>query len=114
MATVEAKTRSLSEFFVECVGHLCPTGCLPLNSPPDSKQRGGHLVFEHAHAYEIVQALIANGVVGDFRPPNLIRFGFSALYLSHRKALDAAVVLAEVISSGTWRRPEFAERQRVT
>ena len=61
-----------------------------------------------------MQALIARGVIGDFRAPDILRFGFTPLYLSHAQAWDAARHVHEVIASGEWRRPEFSQRQAVT
>jgi kynureninase len=61
-----------------------------------------------------MQALIARGVVGDFRAPDLLRFGFTPLYTRHVDVWDAVEVLREVLSSGAWKRPEYQTRAEVT
>ena len=70
-----------------------------------------------AHAqmgYPVIQALIARGVIGDFRAPDILRFGFTPLYLRFVDAWDAAEHLHQVLASGEWQRPEFNQRQAVT
>ena len=81
---------------------------------PDPAQRGSHISFRHPHAYEIVQALIARGVIGDFRDPDILRFGLTPLTLSHADVWRAGEMLGEIVSSEEWRRPEFAARNAVT
>jgi kynureninase len=62
----------------------------------------------------VVQALIARGVIGDFRAPDIMRFGFAPLYLSYREVADAAAALQDVLASNAWRDPKFATRALVT
>ncbi|RED12149.1 kynureninase [Pontivivens insulae] len=87
---------------------------LVLASPRVAEQRGSQVSFAHPHGYAVMQALIARGVVGDFRAPNLIRFGFTPLYLSEEEVVRAAEILAEILESGSWDRPEFHARSAVT
>jgi kynureninase len=68
----------------------------------------------HAQGYAIVQALIARGVIGDFRAPDILRFGFAPLYLRHLDVHDAAIALRDVLASRAWDRPEFHARKAVT
>jgi kynureninase len=70
--------------------------------------------FAHAHGYPIVQTLIASGVVGDFRAPDLLRFGFAPLYVRCVDVWDAVDRLATIMDKGTWQQPRFAARQAVT
>lgn len=107
-----AKSRALSEFFLEC---LSDSGvALELVSPPDSSQRGSQLSFRHAEAYAICQALIARGVIGDFRDPDILRLGFAPAYLRFADMAEAARHLAEVLEEEEWRREEFRQRAVVT
>lgn len=107
-----AKSQALSEFFREC---LAGQGiALELVSPSDPARRGSQLSFRHPHAHAICQALIARGVIGDFRDPDILRLGFAPAYLRFLDMAEAARHLGEVLASGEWQRPEFAERAAVT
>ncbi|MFW5634343.1 MAG: kynureninase [Erythrobacter sp.] len=109
---LHAKSRALSGFFLEC---LAERGlALDLASPADSAVRGSQLSFRHERAYPICQALIARGVIGDFRAPDILRLGFAPAYLSFTEIAEAARHLAEVIAGEEWRRPEFNRRAAVT
>jgi kynureninase len=66
------------------------------------------------NAYEVTQALIARGVIGDFRNPDLLRLGFAAPYLTYTEVWDAMETLKSIFTSGEWREPRFAERAAVT
>ena len=106
------KSRALSEFFREClVAHGCE---LDLVSPQDPELRGSQLSFRHPHAYAVSQALIARGVIGDFRDPDVLRLGFAPAYLTFADMADAARNVSEVLESGEWRRPQFNQRAAVT
>ena len=83
-------------------------------TPRDPAQRGSHISFRHPHAYALCQAMIARGVIGDFRDPDILRFGLTPLYLSHEDVWRAGDILRDVIDSEAWRDPAFAERQPVT
>ena len=73
-----------------------------------SAQRGSQVSLRHPDAYAVMQALIERGVIGDFRAPDVLRFGFTPLYLSHADVAAAAAVLCEVLESGVWREPRFS------
>ncbi len=107
-----AKSRALSEFFLACVA--ARGLALDLVSPPDSAERGSQLSFRHHDAFAICQALIARGVIGDFRDPDILRLGFAPAYLRFEDIAEAARHLAEVLESGEWRREEFRQRAAVT
>lgn len=107
-----AKSQALSEFFREC---LAAHGLdLDLVSPTDPARRGSQLSFRHPEAYALSQALIARGVIGDFRDPDILRLGFAPAYLRFDDMAEAARHLAEVFASGEWQRPEFSQRAAVT
>ena len=107
-----AKSQALSEFFREC---LSERGiALELVSPEDPERRGSHLSFRHENAYALSQALIARGVVGDFRDPDILRLGFAPAYLRFEDMAKAARTLADILETGEWKRPEYSERSAVT
>ena len=107
-----AKSQKLSEFFRQC---LAESGVdLELVSPADPARRGSQLSFRHEDAHAICQALIARGVIGDFRDPDILRFGFAPAYLRFEDMADAARHLAQVLESGEWQREEFRARAAVT
>ena len=85
-----------------------------LASPRDPAQRGSHVVFAHAEGYAVMQALIARGVIGDFRAPDLMRFGFAPLYNTHAEMVRGAEPLADVLSTREWDQPRFKQRAKVT
>lgn len=110
MAAVEAKSAALFDILLvagEAAGLECVT-------PRDPAARGSHISFRTPDAYAITQALIARGVVGDFRDPNVLRLGLTPLTLSYAEVWHAGRLLCEVIASGEWRQPEFSVRATVT
>ncbi len=113
MAALRAKSLALARLFAERVQATCPQ--LKLVSPTDDAVRGSQVCFAHAElGYPVIQALIARGVVGDFRAPEILRFGFTPLYLRHVDVYDAAEHLRAVLESGEWRQPRFNQRNAVT
>ena len=101
---LRAKSLALSTLFLELTA---PLG-LDCVTPADPDRRGSQVSLRHPHAYAVMQALIARGVIGDYRAPDVLRFGFTPLYLSHTDVWDAAQALREVLGSGEWREPRFA------
>ncbi|QIE56865.1 kynureninase [Pikeienuella piscinae] len=114
MAAIRAKSISLSELFIAEVERRCAGHGLRLVSPRDPAVRGSQVSFAHEQGYAAMQALIARGVIGDFRAPDVMRFGFAPLYLSHADVAAAAGVLAEVLDGRLWDRPEYLTRSDVT
>jgi len=112
MADVRAASITLSERFIAEVEARCPD--LTLASPRDPHARGSQVSFRHPQGYAIMQALIANEVIGDFRAPDLIRFGFTPLYLSKDDVVAAAIVLERVMTERLWDDPAYATRSKVT
>ena len=113
MAAIEAKAEAITAFFVDAVEQGCGDE-LALASPRDPKARGSHVCFAHPQGYAVMQALIARRITGDFRPPDLMRFGFAPLYNSFEDAWLAATALAEIVAGREWNRPDFLERKTVT
>ena len=113
MSDVAAKSRKLSQLFVEEVEARCGDE-LRLASPRDPGQRGSHVVFAHPEGYAVMQALISRGVIGDFRAPDLMRFGFAPLYNSYSEIFRAAEVLADILASREWDQPRYKQRAKVT
>ena len=113
MGEVEAKSRALSQLFVDEVEARCGDE-VRLASPRAPAQRGSHVVFAHPQGYAVMQALIARGVIGDFRAPNLMRFGFAPLYNRFDQVLRAADVLADILRNRDWDQPRFRDRAKVT
>ncbi|HET7710273.1 MAG TPA: kynureninase [Sphingomicrobium sp.] len=111
MALVERKAGTLTGFFIDCVEE---TSGIDLAVQRDRDRHGGHVVVPHPHGYAVMQALIARGVVGDFRAPDLMRFGFSPLYTSFEDAWRAADNLRDILESGDWNDPRYLERRPVT
>ncbi len=83
-------------------------------SPRDPAQRGSHISFRHPDAYALTQAMIARGVIGDFRDPDILRLGLTPLYLSHEDVWRAGGIMQKVIETGEWRAPQYSQRLAVT
>ena len=103
---------SLGDRFVAGVEAACPT--LRLVTPRAHDQRGSQISFAHPEGYAIMQALIAQGVIGDFRAPDILRFGITPLYIGTAEIDGAVAALADIMTSGSWDKPEFKARAKVT
>jgi kynureninase len=114
IADIERKGRQLGQLFIALVERRCAGLGLTLASPRDPAERGCHVAFRQPHGYSIMRALIERGVIGDFREPDALRFGFAPLYLRYRDVQDAVEILHDVLSNRTWQDARFAERQSVT
>ena len=112
MAAVRAKSLALADLFLEAVQAGAP-GVFEVTSAP-APDRGSQITFRHPDGYAMVQALIAAGVVGDFRAPDILRFGFTPLYLSYAEVAEAARRLVELVKAEGWRDERFSRRQAVT
>jgi kynureninase len=110
MASVAAKARALGDLVIARADAL---GLQPI-SPRDGAQRGAHVSLIHGDGYAIVQALIARGIIPDFRAPDAMRFGLAPLYTRFVDVWDAMDQLADILESRAWDRPEFHARAKVT
>jgi kynureninase len=115
MAAVRAKSVALTELFIELVETRCAGAGLRLVTPRVPDERGSQVGFAQAEAgYAIMQALIARGVIGDFRAPDILRFGFTPLYTRFVDVWDAVDRLVQVLAAEEWREPRFQVRAAVT
>lgn len=114
MAEVRAKSLALTDYFVALVEERLAAYGVVAEVPRDRVRRGSQVCLRHPEAYGVVQALIARGVIGDFRYPDLARFGFAPLYLRFVDVWDAVEHAAAVLEHGDWARPEFASKAVVT
>ena len=112
MARLWSKANALFDVFHALVEQNCPE--LACITPRLPEQRGSHISFRHPHAFEICQALIAAGVIGDFRAPDVVRFGLTPLYLGFEDLWQAVDRMAAIMASESWRDPKFAVRGKVT
>jgi len=115
--TVDAlwkKSIALFDLFAALVEQRCAGHGLDCISPKEPERRGSHISFSHPNAFEICQALIADGVIGDFRSPDVIRFGLTPLYLGFEDIWEAVDRLGAILQAGRWREPRFAVRGKVT
>ncbi|WP_439140266.1 kynureninase [Roseicyclus sp.] len=112
MADLRAASIALSERFIAEMAARCPD--LALASPRDPALRGSQVSFHFAQGYAAMQALIAHGVIGDFRAPDIMRFGFTPLYIDEDDVVAAAEILGRIITQRLWDRPEYHARHAVT
>ncbi|MFC0199395.1 kynureninase [Paracoccus rhizosphaerae] len=112
MADIRARSLELGDLFIEGVEAACPD--LRLATPRAHRDRGSQVSFAHPEGYAIMQALIAEGVIGDFRAPEILRFGFTPLYISPDDVRRAVEILSRIMAEERWNRPEFRQRNRVT
>ncbi|PKQ01122.1 MAG: kynureninase [Alphaproteobacteria bacterium HGW-Alphaproteobacteria-13] len=114
MEAIRAKSMALTDLFVRLVEQRCAGHGFTLASPRDAAARGSQVSFAHADGYPIMRALIAAGVIGDFRAPDTVRFGFTPLYVRYADVWDAVDRLAAIMDDGIWKLPEHQVRDAVT
>lgn len=112
MADLRAASIRLGDLFIKEVEARCPA--LTLASPRDATKRGSQVSFAFEHGYAAMQALIAHDVIGDFRAPNIMRFGFTPLYVDETDVIGAVDNLSRIIDERLWDTPEFQTRNAVT
>lgn len=111
MSAVRAKSVRLAELFIAL---MASEPEFRLLTPRDADRRGSQVSFAHPAGYAVMQALIERGVIGDFRAPDVLRFGLAPLYVRFVDVWDAVAVLREVIRTDAWRDPRFQQRRSVT
>ncbi|MEN9507504.1 MAG: kynureninase [Gemmatimonadota bacterium] len=114
MSQVAAKSRTLATLFIDLVAERCAGYGLELVGPERGAPRGSHVSFRHPEGYAIMQALIARQVIGDFRAPDVMRFGLTPLYLRYTDIAHAVDVLEEILRTRAYVAPEFQVRHAVT
>jgi kynureninase len=114
MPALRAKSLQLAETFMALMAAHCAGDGFRLLTPTDPARRGSQVSYAHEGGYAIMQALIARGVIGDFRAPDILRFGLCPLYTRYTDLWDAVQILRAIMQSGEWRDPRFARRGKVT
>lgn len=115
MIAVRTKSLQLTDLFISLVdSRLSPRWDVEVITPRDADLRGSQVALRLNNGYQIMQALIERGVIGDFRAPNLIRFGFTPLYTSFADVWDAITTLEDILETGVWRDARFERRGQVT
>ena len=112
LSDIRQASIALCQRFIAEVERRVPE--LRLASPRAPDQRGSQVSFAFEHGYAVIQALIDRGVIGDFRAPDIMRFGFTPLYLSEDDVVEAARILEEVMQSAAWDDPKYLRKSRVT
>ena len=114
MQIVRRKSLQLGDLFIALVEQECAGHGLKLVTPRAHELRGSHVSLRHENGYEVMQALIARDVVGDFRAPDVMRFGFTPLYTRYVDCWEAVACLRQILESGCWREPSYSVRGAVT
>ena len=113
MRSIREKSQRLGDLFLDLVEAWLP-GQFEIACPRDHNRRGSQISLAHEQGYAIIQALIAAGVIGDFRAPNILRFGFTPLYLRYIDIWDAVERLRNIMQTRAWDKPEFKTQAQVT
>ena len=111
---VREKSMALTDLFIKLLKNECAAWELEIISPEDASQRGSQVAVSHPEGYAVMQALISRGVIGDFRAPNLMRFGFAPLFLSYQDIHDAVKQLKQILESEEWNQEAFLQKSKVT
>ncbi|MBB1623723.1 kynureninase [Achromobacter sp. UMC71] len=114
MADVRKKSLALADLFIALIEERCAGHPLTLVTPRNHAERGSHVSLRHPNGYEVMQALIARGLIGDYREPEVLRFGLTPLYFGYADVWDAVEILKDVLDSRAWDKPEFKQRSAVT
>ena len=114
MLMVREKSIQLSEMFIALIQQECGEFDFELFSPKNADQRGSQVSFKHDDAYPIMQSLIAHGIIGDYREPNILRFGISPLYMRFEDIWEAIMCLKNIMKSREWDSDQFKKRNYVT
>jgi kynureninase len=114
ITAVRAKSLALTDLFIRLVEDRCAAHPLTLITPREHAARGSQVSFRHPGGYAVMQALIARGVIGDYREPEVLRFGITPLYVGHADVWDAVEALRDILDTRAWDRSEYRCRAAVT
>lgn len=114
MSLIREKSIKLCDYFISLVEEHCAGFGFELASPREGQQRGSQISFTHRNSFAVMQALIADEVVGDFRAPDIIRFGFTPLYVRYVDVWDAVMRLKNIMEKDLWQNPEYHKLSAVT
>jgi kynureninase len=111
---IRQKSKRMGDLFIDLVEHKCADCGFGIVSPRNADQRGSQVSLSHENGYAIIQALIERGVIGDFRAPDILRFGLTPLYLRYVDVWDAVDILADIMANEIWKTPKYHVRAPVT
>lgn len=114
LTAVRAKSMAMTDLFIRLVRERCSEWPVEVASPEDCEKRGSQIALRHPNSYAVMQRLIEQGVIGDFRAPDLMRFGFTPLYLKFTDVWDAVEILRRTLEDASWKADRFANRALVT
>jgi kynureninase len=114
LSQLHRKSRDLTAFFIELVEHSCASFGVTVQSPRDAQRRGSHVAFGYGNGLQVMRALAARGIIGDFRTPDTMRFGVAPLYVGYADVVRAVEALHDVLRTGGWDRAEFRGTAVVT
>ena len=114
MNVLRTKSLALCKTFIDLVEQRLASYGVKVAGPRDMNERASHVSIHHPQGYAVMQALIAANVVGDFRAPDMMRFGFTPLYTSFAEVWDAVDILARILDRQEWNQPQFLAKKAVT
>ena len=114
MQVLRHKSEALTDLFIRLVDQELSEFSFGLATPREAEPRGSQVALTHPQAYAIMQAMIARGVIGDFRAPDILRFGFASLYVSFADVWHTVANLKAVMTSNEWQASHFMQRKAVT
>jgi kynureninase len=114
MHAIRQKSTKLCALFIDLINQECSNLGISLYGPTDINHRGSHVSLAFENGYSVIQAMIEQGVIGDFRAPNLMRFGFAPLYISHQQVWHAVETLKNCVIKAPWNEPRYNRRSAVT
>ena len=112
MQSVRSESMRLTQYFINQIHNSCPD--LKLVSPLNPNKRGAHLAFTFKEGYAVIQCLIEHGVIGDFRMPDLMRFGFNPIFINQNDVFKASQILTDIMKNEKWNRPDLKVKSYVT
>lgn len=114
LAALRAKSAALCDLFIHLADATLGRFGVTVASPREASARGSQVSLSHPHGYPIVQALIANGIIGDFRAPDVLRFGLAPLYVRFVDVFDTVEMIGRILRTGEWNQPKFLAQRAVT